>query len=324
MNLLSPVFALIITAIVITFLLRSRFSQLIQDVPNERSLHDRVVPRTGGIGLLLGVMAGWAWSYGTLVWWLVVPLLGLFVISILDDKYTLSVKQRLWVHLAAAALLVWGAGVVVQHGVFWTAMVFFFAVWMINLYNFMDGSDGLAGGMALFGFACYGIAALLAQDENLAWANFTIAAAAMGFLLFNFHPASIFMGDAGSIPLGFLAVAMGVWGVQRGDWFVWFPIVVFSPFIVDASVTLMKRTLRGVKITEAHREHYYQRAIQMGAGHRNVALFEYGLMLFVGVLALWARSQRFPWESWAVCALVYAYIMYSIDVRWKRRGQAVT
>ena len=130
------------------------------------------------------------------------------------------------------------------------------------------------------------------------------------------------MGDAGSIPLGFLVVAIGVWGVQKGDWSVWFPLLTFSPFIVDATVTLVKRSLRGAKITEAHREHYYQRAIQLGAGHRNVALVEYGLMFVSGGLALWSREQVFPWPALLVCIIMYVIFIYRIDSCWTDSNRA--
>jgi UDP-N-acetylmuramyl pentapeptide phosphotransferase/UDP-N-acetylglucosamine-1-phosphate transferase len=316
MSLLSPALGFVVTCLVIAYILYSKFSKAVQDIPNERSLHSKAVPRTGGIGLLLGTLAGWSLMFPALVWWLVIPLLALFFISILDDIYSLSVKMRLVVHMGAAAILVIGSGAMSDHGGLITVVLFFFVVWMTNLYNFMDGSDGLAGGMAMLGFSSYGIAAFFVQDVALAWANFTIVAAALGFLLFNFPPAKIFMGDAGSIPLGFLAVAMGVWGVQKGDWSVWFPLIVFSPFIVDATVTLVKRSLRGAKITEAHREHYYQRAIQLGAGHRNVAFFEYGLMLISGGLALWSREQAFPWQALLVCVIMYAICIYRIDFHW--------
>lgn len=316
--------AFVVTCLMIALILYSRLNQAIQDIPNERSLHSKAVPRTGGIGLLLGVFAGWSFFTAALPWWLFAPLIFLFAISILDDIYSLPVKQRLLAHMGAAVMLLLGSGMLDTSGIVATVAIFFIAVWMTNLYNFMDGSDGLAGGMALFGFASYGIAAWLAQDYILASANFTIVAAALAFLLFNFHPAKIFMGDAGSISLGFLAAAMGLWGWQLGSWAAWFPIVVFSPFIVDASVTLFKRTLRGNKITEAHRDHYYQRAIQLGAGHRNVAFFEYALMLMCGVLALWSREQSFPWVALLLCVSVYALCMYLVDARWhKKQREAV-
>ena len=319
MNYFSFGIATVITVLVTLFILHSKFSRAIQDIPNERSLHSKAVPRTGGVALLLGVFAGWSILLPALVWWLVLPALALFAVSMLDDIYNLPVKQRLLAHLAAAALLVWGSGIATQHGVVFALLIFFFAVWMTNLYNFMDGSDGLAGGMALFGFASYGLAAYFAHNEVLATLSFTVAAAALGFLFFNFNPAKIFMGDAGSIPLGFLAAALGLWGWQQNAWAMWFPLLVFSPFIVDASITLLKRTVRGAKITEAHREHYYQRAIQLGAGHRKVALVEYVLMSLVGATAVCWREQSFPWAVLMVWVALYAALMWAVDKRWGKR-----
>jgi len=319
MTFFLPVLALLVTITATAFILRSRFSTSIQDIPNERSLHTRPVPRTGGIALIVGVLVALSVDGGMLTWWLLLPMCGLFVISILDDIYNLSVKKRFFAHAVAAALLLLGSGILMHDNWWMSPLVFLFAIWMTNLYNFMDGSDGLAGGMALFGFAAYGVAAVLAQHEGLALASFCISASALGFLFFNFHPARIFMGDAGSIPLGFLAAGLGVWGWQHGDWSVWFPVIVFSPFIVDATVTLFKRTLRGVKITEAHREHYYQRAIQMGAGHRNVALCEYVLMALMAGIALWVRQQDFPLIAFLVSAGIYAACMLPIDARWKSK-----
>jgi UDP-N-acetylmuramyl pentapeptide phosphotransferase/UDP-N-acetylglucosamine-1-phosphate transferase len=250
-------------------------------------------------------------------------MLGLFAVSLLDDIYNLPVKTRLFTQFVAATVLLVGSELLAQQGLIIAILVLFMTVWIINLYNFMDGSDGLAGGMALFGFSSYGIAALLAQDGLLAWTNFTIAAAALAFLLFNFHPAKIFMGDSGSIPLGFLAVAMGVWGVLKGDWFAWFPLLVFSPFIFDATTTLIKRFLRGDKVTEAHREHYYQRAIQMGWGHGRVALAEYVLMAFVGACALLFRELVCPWVLLLVWGVLYAGFMMSLDRRWSKFQERV-
>lgn len=317
MNFLFPVIALVVTIATTAFILHSRFSTSIQDVPNERSLHIRPVPRTGGIALIVGIFTAWSLQGGMLIWWLLVPLCGLFAVSILDDIYNLSVKKRFLAHAIAAALLISGCGIVIHDNWWMSPLVFLFAIWMTNLYNFMDGSDGLAGGMALFGFGTYGIAALLAQHEVLAVSSFCVSASALGFLLFNFHPARIFMGDAGSIPLGFLAAGLGVWGWQHGDWSVWFPLIVFSPFLIDTTVTLFRRSLRGVRITEAHREHYYQRAIQMGAGHRNVALFEYALMSIMGGIALSVRELDFPLIEFFACAAIYAACMLPVDVCWK-------
>ncbi len=127
------------------------------------------------------------------------------------------------------------------------------------------------------------------------------------------------MGDAGAIPLGFLAAAMGLWGWQQGHWPVWFPLLVFSPFIMDATVTLLKRTARGAKITEAHHEHYYQRLVQIGWGHRNTAVLGYVLMFAAGVSAIWAirLSTDLPWFLFLLWGSVYAVLMLALDSRWK-------
>lgn len=314
----APMIAALVTLLVITILLFSKVGKEIQDVPNERSLHDTPVPRIGGAGLMAGVLAAWALMLMSLAWWVVVPVLILFVVSLLDDMRGLPVRQRLLAHVVAAAMLVLGSGVAAQ-GTLLALLVVLAVVWMTNLYNFMDGSDGLAGGMAFFGFTVYGLAALMHGDDTQAMLNFSIGAAALGFLYYNLYPAKVFMGDAGSIPLGFLSAAMGLWGWQQGQWPGWFPFLVFSPFVADATVTLIKRAMRGAKITEAHREHYYQRLVQIGWGHRNVALFAYLLMLVAGGSALWGlrHATGWPWTLFVVWAGVYALLMRLLDVRWR-------
>jgi UDP-GlcNAc:undecaprenyl-phosphate/decaprenyl-phosphate GlcNAc-1-phosphate transferase len=204
MSYFSPIVAALITILVIVVILSSRFRNNIQDIPNERSLHSSPTPRIGGVGLMAGVLSGWTFVFSALAWWLLVPLIGLFIVSLLDDMRNLPVRQRFAAHFIAAAILVGGSGLYAGQGIVVALVVLLLTVWMTNLYNFMDGSDGLAGGMALFGFTFYGIAALFAHNETQAMMNFAIGAATSGFLYYNFPPARVFMGDAGSIPLGFL------------------------------------------------------------------------------------------------------------------------
>lgn len=325
MNFYSPLIAVLVTYFLIRFMLSNKTFIKIQDAPNERSLHSAPVPRLGGVGLMLGILSGGLLVPSSLVWWVWLPTLLLFAVSLIDDIKSLPVKQRLLVHVIAALILVLGSGLFSQQGILVSAAVLLFTVWMTNLYNFMDGSDGLAAGMALFGFGMYGVAALLAHNTPLALLSLCITAAAAGLLYFNFHPAKIFMGDAGSIPLGFLTAAIGLWGWQQGSWAIWFPMLVFSPFIIDASVTLLKRIVGGARVAEAHREHYYQRLILMGWGHRNVALAEYVLMLVIGASALIVQYEPFPWRMLLVWCLVYLILMVLLDVRWKNftRGKNV-
>jgi UDP-N-acetylmuramyl pentapeptide phosphotransferase/UDP-N-acetylglucosamine-1-phosphate transferase len=243
------------------------------------------------------------------------------LISLLDDVRGVPTILRLAAHLAASGYF---AAVVVfpDHGLLAAAAATLAIAWMANLYNFMDGADGLAGGMALIGFSCYGVAAGLAGDSGLALVSFSVAAAAAGFLLFNFHPARVFLGDAGSVPLGFLAAALGLVGWLAQHWPAWFPLLVFAPFIVDASVTLACRLAQREKVWQAHRDHYYQRLVLMGWGHRKTALAEYALMAASGLLALVALAL--PAEM-QVAALVFAAVAYLvlialIEYRWRQRA----
>lgn len=319
MNPYSPLVGCLVTLTLIAAMLSSKIGTRIADIPNERSLHSTAVPRIGGIGLMAGAAAGWL-LLDTPAWWILLPLLILFCISLLDDMGSLPVKWRFLSHLIAAALMVAGSGMSAQQGIFASLLLLLFTVWMTNLYNFMDGSDGLAGGMALFGFGCYGMAAWLSGNEGFALLNFCIAAAALGFLMFNFHPARVFMGDAGSIPLGFLAATLGIHGWLADLWPVWFPVMVFSPFIADATLTLFKRLMRGEKLSQAHRSHYYQRLVRMGWGHRNTALAEYALMALMGTAALSALAlpASGQYAMLLLAAALYLAIAAKIDRLWCR------
>ena len=307
------------TFLLIAWMLKSPHAALILDHPNPRSLHSTPVPRTGGVAVMLGILTGvlillpeWEWPI------LIASMLAL--VSFLDDKHELPIAMRFFVHLLAAAIFV--AIVLQELPVFAQIAAAIAIVWMTNLYNFMDGSDGLAGGMTLIGFGSYAAAGFFHAEPAFALLNACIAAAAAAFLFFNFHPAKIFLGDAGSIPLGFLAAAFGLTGWSRGWWPLWFPLVVFSPFIIDASVTLLKRLARGEKVWQAHHSHYYQRLVRMGWGHRRTAIAEYGVMLCAAASALWgvteldAAAQTLVLIAW-VC--VYAFIIMLIDRRWSRQ-----
>jgi UDP-GlcNAc:undecaprenyl-phosphate/decaprenyl-phosphate GlcNAc-1-phosphate transferase len=206
----------------------------------------------------------------------------------------------------------------------WIVLSTLAAAWLANLYNFMDGSDGLAGGMAAIGFGFSGLAALAAGDVQLGAASLSITGAAAAFLVFNFHPARIFMGDVGSVPLGFLAAAIGMLGWRSGAWPLWFPFLVFSPFIVDATVTLGRRLFRREKVWEAHKDHYYQRLVRLGLGHRRTALVEYLVMLAAGGSALWAASQDASVQMTvlAIWCVLYGLGMIAVERLWKERPSA--
>ncbi len=284
----APVVSFAVAWVTVSVLLRT-FAGRMLDHPNERSLHQQPVPRTGGIGVATGIAVSVP-LVSPIEWW---PLwLGaalLVGVSFVEDLAGLSIIGRLAAHFLAAGAL--AAGLLAQGLEWgWAAVVILPVVWMINLYNFMDGMDGLAGGMAVFGFGFLAVLSWVGDHQPLMLVSASIAAAAAAFVLFNFHPARIFLGDAGSTTLGFLAAGLGLTGWHYGVWSLWVPLLVFSPFIVDASVTLARRLMRGEKFWQAHRSHYYQRLVLSGWGHRKTASAAYGLMIICGLFALTFQS----------------------------------
>jgi UDP-N-acetylmuramyl pentapeptide phosphotransferase/UDP-N-acetylglucosamine-1-phosphate transferase len=306
-------------ATILAFLLKSGLAwRLATDIPNERSLHVRPTPRVGGWGVVPVVVLATLLVAPSL-WLVALGAAFLAAVSQIDDRRGLPARVRFTAHFIAVAALM----AIYPAPVPWWCLVglAFFMLWLVNLYNFMDGADGLAGGMALFGFGAYAVAALSgpAPLPELGWVCAAVAGAAGGFLLFNFHPAKIFLGDAGSIPAGFLAGALGYWGWRVGVWPVWFPAMVFSPFIGDASVTLIRRLLHGEKFWQAHREHYYQRMVRFGTGHAATACTWY-LVMFAGtVLAVTAlnRPATVQWGIVGGWAVVLVVMGAAIDTRWR-------
>ncbi len=313
---MPPLAAFALAWIAQRVLLKTPLAQRTLDFPNHRSLHEQPIPRTGGLAIALGIATGW--TLLPMAPWapLVVAALALAAVSLIDDVRGLSAEVRLTAHFAicagflVAAGLAWG----------WVLLLLLPLVWGVNLYNFMDGLDGLAGGMTVTGFGAYALLAALHGSAPVALLSLCVAAAALGFLPFNFAPARVFLGDAGSIPLGFLAGAIGITGWQQGLWPLWLPVMVFSPFIADATITLVRRMARGVRLAEAHREHYYQRLAQVGLGHRNTTLLEYALMLLAGAAAIvGAMGDATTAIIMAVAlAVLEAACLVAVDRAWKR------
>lgn len=317
---LAPVGSFVVTLAVLAVLLR-RLSHRVLDHPNERSLHQKPVPRTGSLGVLAGLGVTLPFITPASWWpmWLGVMLL--VAVSFVDDLAGVPIVWRFVTHVAAAVMCVTGlfGGVM---GAAWSGALILAMVWMTNLYNFMDGMDGLAGGMALIGFGFFAGVAWWNGHPALAFGSACIASAAGAFLLFNFHPARIFLGDAGSTSLGFLAAGFGAIGWQQGAWSCWFPPVVFAPFIADATATLIRRAARGEKFWQAHRSHYYQRLALSGWGHRKTALAEYGVMLLCGVYALGVESASGGLRATMVAAFVGALIVLAQGVAFVEQRMA--
>ena len=327
--------ALTAAAFTISLLLTYRFCDpasfvYMLDHPNERSLHDRPVPRGGGLAILIAIIVCGAATtlFYTAREYPVMALSMLIVaaVSFLDDRFSVPPFYRLVAHSAAAVVILYGGFSLQQleiPGAQWhwsyaasAVLSVLFIVWMINLYNFMDGMDGFAGGMAVSGFGAFAVMGSMEGHGTFFASNLTIAAASAGFLAYNFPPARIFMGDVGSSVLGLLAAVMSLWGARDGVFPFWIAVLVFSPFIMDATVTLARRFLRREKIWQAHKTHYYQQLVLSGWGHRKTVLLEYAIMLGCGITALLSLHATVTVKAIMLTGWFLFYIIFFSWISW--------
>lgn len=328
-----------ISAFVISAWLTWRFTKpssyfYIIDHPNQRSLHIKPTPRSGGVAIVTAIVVcsifylTWFKAMPDFILWAGAALVLVAVVSFFDDRRHIRVAYRLAAHvLGAISLLVGGMSLPMMIDSNWifapilgVLMSLLFIVWLINLYNFMDGMDGLAAGMASIGFGTLALFGWLAGKDMYATLGIVIAAASAGFLCFNFPPARIFMGDVGSSALGLLAALFSLWGVSDGIFPLWAPLLIFSPFIMDASVTLLLRLWRREPVWLAHKSHFYQQLVEAGWGHRKTVLVEYVLMLASSVTAAWAiqasnKIQAIMLGCWGIFYLVFFIWVARISAR---------
>ena len=252
------------------------------DVPNDRSSHTVPTPRGGGVSIVVTflISLGVLWSWGLIGSHFFFGAAGagllVAIVGFMDDHRHIAPRWRLLGHFSGAAwMLVWTGGLApielagIVFDLRWAGdlLALFYLVWMLNLYNFMDGIDGIASVEAI----CVCLGACLLYWVNgypgLIWLPLLLAMSVLGFLFWNFPPAKIFMGDAAS---GFLGVILGILSLQAAavePRFLWGWLILLGVFIVDATFTLLRRLLRGDKVFEAHRSHAYQYASRQCGRH---------------------------------------------------------
>lgn len=289
----------------------------IVDVPNARSAHEQPTPRGGGIAIILAwvvaLLAGYFW-YGVAdapLVMLVTAALTLALAGLWDDVSALPVATRLGVYALVCA------GVVIQMPLpspwLWP-VAWLYLLWLCNLYNFMDGIDGIAGLQTAFvGAAAAALGSFTGAPLWQLLAALALAAAACGFLVFNWPRASLFMGDSGSITLGFLCGVLSLsaephGGLPLASW-----VILLAAFITDASYTLLRRWLAGESVTQAHNQHLYQRLARRWNSHEQVlrALMLLNLLWLLPLAGVAAR-----WPALSTVAAVIAYLPLII-VMWK-------
>ena len=275
------------------------------DVPNNRSSHATPTPRGGGVAIVLVTLSAlWIlWALGSLSMRVVVGLgaagASIAVIGLLDDRFGVRSGVRFVVHLTAAIwFAVWCSDVLRNLDtsppgvipVMWTVLMVVALVWAVNLFNFMDGVDGLGGSQGFF-VASLGSWLLLRADASQGSGMLLaiVAAASAGFLVWNISPARIFLGDVGSGFLGFILAAPLLLGsaethVPPPTW-----VILWGVFLVDASVTLLRRMARGERWYQAHRSHAYQKLARRWSSHLRVTAAYLTInLLWLAPMAYWS------------------------------------
>ena len=260
------------------------------DIPNSRSSHNIATPRGGGLAIVICFLITISFSDFILFDYFCALVGGGALVAFVgyfDDKGHIAARWRLLSHFSAAIwVLYWLGGIPEFQFLGWNidlswvgfVIVAFVLVWLLNLFNFMDGIDGIAASETIFVASAGAYFLWLSGLENLSYILLVLASSTMGFLFLNWSPAKIFMGDVGS---GFLGLMLGVIAyisVLQGM-LVWIWFILFSVFLVDSGVTLLRRIFNGDKWYEAHCSHAYQHAARKW-GHKNVTLSVIGINLF--------------------------------------------
>ena len=288
------------------------------DQPGERRSHSMPTARGGGVALVLAVVVTAFALAGMAV---AAPVVGLLValaaIGWLDDVSDLPVRWRLPGFFAVAALMLWITGPVGAVAVgplvldwpwLWSALALIAVVWLINLHNFMDGADGLAAMQLAWSGVLFGLLLFDPQAPVTSTLAFSLAGAALGFLVWNRPQASIFMGDVGSVSAGGLVGFLALSGAASGQVSIWVSLMICSVFVVDATATLIRRARSGQRWYTAHREHAYQRLLVLGWSHGRV-LGLYGLVNVAVVLPFVLAALSFPaWDfPLALCLIALLF-----------------
>lgn len=310
------------------------------DVPNARSSHSVPTPRGGGLAIVVASVASlpflWAaeLASGTLILALSGAGLAVAVLGFVDDHGHIAARWRLLGHFLAAGWALFWLGGLPALTLFgttfelgWAGHVLglLFVVWLLNLYNFMDGIDGIASMEALCvclgALLCYLVAMPSAATGGLGYPELSLASAVAGFACWNFPRARIFMGDAGSGFLGMVVAILALNAAWAAPQLWWSWLILLGVFIVDATLTLLRRLLRGEAVYQAHRSHAYQIAARRIGRHEPVTL-AVGLinLLWLLPLALWVASGG-PDGAWTI---LLAYLPLLGLGGWLGAGKAGT
>lgn len=294
-------------------------------IPDERSSHVDAVPSGGGVGIVLSWLlvsvlvmpkdVPGLWHVGILP-----AVMVLAAVGWIDDHRPLRASLRFAVQLAVSLyLLALMSGTGLLPSPLMLIIAGLWLLWISNLYNFMDGSHGMAGAQGVFSGLVLGWLFNEAGESGMALVSLMVSASCLGFLPWNLVKNRVFMGDVASVPLGFALAGLCIYGVAGGTMSAAQAIMVLAVFIVDASLTLLGRVLKGERWYTAHRQHLYQRLIASGRSHERV-LALYTTINFALVLPAIVVSVRSPELTWVVTTGLIATMVVGWILAIRRLG----
>jgi UDP-GlcNAc:undecaprenyl-phosphate/decaprenyl-phosphate GlcNAc-1-phosphate transferase len=329
MNLIIAFFiALLVTVISTPILIKLALKLNIVDKPNEdRKIHQKAMPYLGGVAIALGFISGFEYIHP----WMpsnpafLIGALLLLVTGILDDKYKIAPKYKLLVQIIAAVIVTYYGVKInflqlphfgyIQLG--WVAypITILWIVGLTNAMNLIDGLDGLASGVSSIALGALIVMGLLNYQTLAISLSVVLLGGTVGFLFFNVHPAKVFMGDAGSMFIGYTIAVISILGLFKSITFfsVIIPVVVLAVPIFDTSFTIVRRALKGQKLSTPDKGHLHHCLMQLGFSHRTTVYIIYTISLIFGVTAI-IFSRSIVWGSLVILFLSSIMIRFTIEM----------
>lgn len=309
-NLLPFLISLITAFMVTPFIIKLAFKIGATDRPNQRKVHQKIMPRLGGLAIFIGSIAGY-FSSGLYESDLTAIILGaciIIIIGVLDDRFELSAKIKFIGQLAVASIIAYSGLLIdfinipgygtVDFGIWAYPITIFWIVAITNAINLIDGLDGLANGISIIAILSIAILAAINGNALILSLSLIILGSCIGFLYYNFHPAKIFMGDTGALFLGYCIAILSLLGMYKSVALFSFiiPVIILGVPVFDTTFAIIRRLVNKMPISAPDKGHLHHRLLSLGLSHRNTVLSIYGISILFGMVAI-IFSRTTLWGS---------------------------
>lgn len=296
----------------------SKLPKFFYDIPNHRSSHIQPTLKIGGLIFYITFLLSNLFFINYDINFFIFCTFCIFLISLLDDIFECSNLLRLFVHFLICTIVILDFNF--QN--FYISLFYLISlVWITNLYNFVDGIDGLAGSMTLIGFSALGAAAFMSNDVVNLCICLTLIFTTIPFLYFNFFKSVIFLGDSGAVTLGFMAGFIGLSGWVNESWPIWFPTLVFSTIGADATLTVIIKIFSKTNPLIPHKEYFFHKLVDLGIPKKFVTYIYFSFMFLSASLAIFLLSSSIN----TIYIIFYSFLLFlfiilmSIHYLWLKK-----